>query len=69
MKSLRNEADDDPHGYTDTSRTNKYDMSRTNQDNSIENLQSMKNKNDDDEYDEDNYQHEHGNKSVINKTK
>ena len=69
FKSLRNEAADDPHEYTDTSRTDKYDMSRTDKDKSIENLKSMNNKNSDDEYKEENSQHQHGNESVINKTK
>ena len=44
FKSLRNEAADDPNEYTDTSRTDKYDMSRTDKDKSIENLKSMNNK-------------------------
>ena len=69
FKSLRNEADGDNHEYTDTSRTDKDDMSLTNQDNSIENLKSMKNKNDNEEYKEENLQHQNGNGRVINKTK
>ena len=48
FKSLRNEADDDHHEYTDTSRSDKDNTSRTYQDDSIEHLKSTKNKNDDD---------------------
>ena len=44
-------------------------MSRTNRDDSIENVKVMKNKNDDDEYKEENLQHKHVNETVINKTK
>ena len=44
-------------------------MSRTDQDDSTENIKSMKNKNDYDEYKEENSQHQHSNESVINKTK
>ena len=40
-------------------------MSRTNKDDFIENLKSNHNKNSDDEYKEENYQHQHGNESVI----
>ena len=43
FKSLRNEANDDNPETTDTSRTDKDDMSHTNQDDSIENLKAMKN--------------------------
>ena len=46
FKSLRNEAYDDHHEYTDTSRTYKDDTLRTDQDDSIENIKSTKNKND-----------------------
>ena len=69
FKSLRNEADDNHHKYTYTSCTDKDDMSRTDQDDSTENIKSMKNKNDYDEYKEENSQHQHSNESVINKTK
>ena len=41
----------------------------TDQDDSIENMKTMKEKNNDDEYKEDNLQHQNGNKSVINTTK
>ena len=58
FKSLRNGAADDPHEYTDTSRTDEYYMSRTDKDKSIENLKSMNNKNSDDEYKEENFQHQ-----------
>ena len=44
-------------------------MSRTDQDDSIENMKATKNKNDDDEYKEDNSQHKQGNGIVINTTK
>ena len=44
-------------------------MSRANQDDYIENVKSMKNTNDDYKYKEDNLQHQHGNETVINKTK
>ena len=44
-------------------------MSRTDQDDSIEDVKSMKNTNYDDEYKEDNSQHQHGNETDINKTK
>ena len=47
FKSFKNEANDDNHESTNTSRTDKYNMSRTNQYYSIENVKSMKNKNDD----------------------
>ena len=60
-KSLRNKATDDPYGYADTSRTDKDEY--------IENLKSMDNKNSDEKYKKDNYQHQHGNKIVMNKTK
>ena len=69
FKSLRNEADDDHHESTDTSRTDKDDTSRTDQDDYIENLKFMKNKNDDDKYKEENSKHQHGNESVISKNK
>ena len=49
FKSLRNEPNDDNPETTDTQRTNKYDTSRNNQDDSIEILKSTKNTNDDDE--------------------
>ena len=49
LKSLGNEADDDHHESIYTSRTDKDDTSHTDQDDSIENIISMKNKNDDDE--------------------
>ena len=44
-------------------------MSRTNQDDSLKNVKSMKNKNYDDKYKENNSQHQYGNASVFNKTK
>ena len=50
FKSLRNKANDNNHESTDTSRTDKYNMSRTNQYYSIENVKSMKNTNDDYKY-------------------
>ena len=68
-KSLRNKADHDLHEYTDTSHIDKYDSSRTDKDKSIDNLKSMNDKNSDDKYKEGNLQHQHGNESVINKTK
>ena len=69
FKSLRNEADDDHHESTDTSRTDKDDTSSTDKDESLENLKSTNNKNSYDKYKEKNLQHQHGNESVINKTK
>ena len=69
FKSLRNEANDDNPETKDTSRTDKDDTSPTNWYDSIENVKSMKNTNDDDKYKEDNLQHQDGNESVINKTK
>ena len=42
IKSLRNEADDDDHETTDTSRPDKDDTSHTNRNDSIENLKSTK---------------------------
>ena len=44
-------------------------MAHTDQDDSMENLKSTKNKNDDDEYKEENSQHQNVNETVINKTK
>ena len=67
--SLRKEANDDNHESTDTSRTDKDDTSLTNWDDSIENVKSMKNTNDDDRYKKDNLQHQDGNETFINKTK
>ena len=69
FKSLRNEGDCDHHESTYTSRTDKNYTSRTDKDDSIENLIAMNNKNSDDKYKEDNLKHQHGNESVINKTK
>ena len=57
FKSLRNKANDDNPETTDTSRTDKDDMSRTNRDFSIENVKATKNKNNDDKYKEVNSQH------------
>ena len=68
-KSLINEANNDNHETTDTSRTDKDDTSITNRDDSMENVKSMKNTNDDDEYKEENSQHQDGNESLINTTK
>ena len=42
-------------------------MSRTNQDDSIENVKDMKNENEDEKYKEYNSQHQDGNESVIRK--
>ena len=42
FKSLRNKENDDNPKNIDTSRTDKYDMSRTNRDDSIENLKFTK---------------------------
>ena len=50
FKSLRNEADNYNPETTDTSCIDEYDMSRTNRDDSIENVKSIKNTNDDDKY-------------------
>ena len=50
FKSLRNEANDDDPGTTDTSCTDKDDTPCTNWDDYIENVKAMKNTNDDDEY-------------------
>ena len=50
FKSLIKQVDDDYHESIDTSRTDKDDISHTNQYDSIENLKSMKNKNYDDKY-------------------
>ena len=61
FKSLRNESNDYRHESTDTSRTDKDD--------SMENIKAMNNKNSDGKYKEDNSQHQHYNGSVINKTK
>ena len=44
-------------------------MSRTNQDDYIENMKAMKNTNDDDEYKEENSKHQYGIESDINETK
>ena len=52
FKSVRNEANYDNPETTYTSRTDKYDTSRTNRDDYIENVKSMNNTNDDDEYKE-----------------
>ena len=49
FKSSINEVDDDNPETTDTSRTDKYDMSCTNTYDSIENLEATKNINDNDE--------------------
>ena len=54
---LKNETNDDNLETIYTSRTDKGDTSRTDWDDSIENLKSMKNINDDDKYKEDNSQH------------
>ena len=54
FKSLRNEANDDNPETTDTSRTNKYDTSRTHRYYSIENVKATKKKNDDEKYREEN---------------
>ena len=48
FKLLIKEANDDNPKTTDTSITDKYDTSRTNQDYAIENVQAIKNTNDDD---------------------
>ena len=69
FKSFRNEANDDNPESTDTSSTDKDDTSRTDQDDSIENFKVKNNTNDDDKYKEDNSKHQHGNETVINKTK
>ena len=69
FKSLINEADDDNHESIDRSRTDKYDTPCTDKDESIENMKAMNNKNSDDKYKEEILQHQHGNESVINKTK
>ena len=66
---MRNEANDNNRENTDTSRTDKDDMSCTNRDDSIENMKSMKNTNDDKKYKDDNLQHRDVNESFINKTK
>ena len=50
FKSLKNKAADDHHESIYTSRTDKYDTSRTDKDESIENLKSTNNQNSDDEY-------------------
>ena len=68
-KSLRNKANNDHPESTDTSCNDRYDTSRTNQDDSIENMKSTKNKNDDEKYKEENSQHQHSNETVIKKTK
>ena len=44
-------------------------MACTDKDDSIDNIKATKKQNYDDEYKEDNYQHQHGNEGVINKTK
>ena len=69
MKSLKNEANGDSPETTDTLCPDKYDTSRTNRDDSIENVKSMKKTNDDKKYKRDNSQHQDGNKSFIKKTK
>ena len=48
FKSLINEAYDDNHESTNTSRPDKNDTSRTDKYDYIENLKAMRNKNDDD---------------------
>ena len=65
---MKRENDDHPE-YIDTSRTDKYDMSRTDWDNAIENMKAMKNKNNDGEYKEYNSRHQHSNETLVNKTK
>ena len=61
IKSLRNEENYDYPETTDTLRTKKDDTARTNWDYSIENVKTMKNTDDDDEYKEDNLQHQDSN--------
>ena len=65
FKSLRNKADDDHHESSDTPHTDKDDFSRTDEDESIENLKFMSNKSSDGEYKENNLQHQHGYESGI----
>ena len=60
-KSLINEAEDGHYYYTDTSRTDKED--------SVNNLKAVNDKNIDDEYKYDNSPDNNSNGSVINKTK
>ena len=61
FKVLINEAEDGHNDYTDTSRTDKEDY--------VDNLKSIKDKNIDDKYKDDNLQHHNSNESVINKNK
>ena len=65
FKLIRNEADGNHHESTDTSSTDRDDTSHTDQDDYIQNINSTKNKNDDEEQKEDNLQHQNGNESVI----
>ena len=60
-KSLRNEAGDDSHEYTDRSHNNKYG--------SIDNLKAMNKKNSYYKYKEVNLQHQYDNVIVVKKTK
>ena len=60
-KSLIKKEDDDCHDYADTSRTDK--------EYSIYTIKFTNDKNSDDKYKEENSQHQHGNGTVINKTK
>ena len=54
FKSLRNQANSDNPETTDTSHTDKDDMSHTHQDYYIKNVKSVIKQNDDDEYKEEN---------------
>ena len=65
-KILLNEENDDNPETTDTSQSEKYDMSHTNRDDSIEKVKDTKNTIDDDKYKEHNSKHQDGNERVDN---
>ena len=66
MKSFRNKEHDDNPETTDTSYTNRDNMSNTIQYDYIVNVKYMKNTNDDDEYKEDTSKHHEGIETVNN---
>ena len=69
FKSFRNKVIDDNPETRDTSCTDKDYTSRTDWDDSIENVKFMKNTNDDDKYKEGNSKNQHSNVTVKNKNK
>ena len=65
-KRLLNQENDNNPETTDTSRSEKYYMSNTSQDDFIVKAKDTKNTNDDDKYKEDTSKHQDGNKSIDN---